>query len=555
MRTYLYAARAGLFLLTCTITFPSQAQTNRPATNPPINLLTEFRPIGGTANNLSNPGFNAIPGSPERHLAPMNFGPGPNNPLISGPNPRTISNVIAGGTGASGQNSDTPDPRASAWIYVFGQFVDHDLGLETSPTTNAAINIPIPPNDPTFAGPIIAMTRDKRSPTTNTIINTTAGYLDLSQLYGSTVAVAASLRNPDGTLKTSTNGRALSVSGDYFVAGDPRVMENPELTAVTILFMREHNRWVGLLRTQHPNWSGDQLYDMARAITVAEYQNVVYNEYLPVLIGSYLGPYRGYNARVNAQVSQEFTTAAFRVGHTEVSEEQSGVDNNGLETFSESLAQAFFNTATEDLSNGIDPLLRSLHGDFSEATDVYTVPTLRNLLFAGLVGGNIDQVDLIAIDIQRERDVGIGSLNQVRRALGLRPYASFAELTRDPVLQNQFQSLYGNIDNVDLFMGGQAESHVGGGVVGATFQKIIGDQFEALRTGDRFFWLNQGFDRNTAAMIAGTSLSDILLRNTDSTSLPARVFVVAPNTPVRPHRHHSTNINNHGRRGVPFILP
>ena len=62
-------------------------------------------------------------------------------------------------------------------------------------------------------------------------------------------------------------------------------MENPELTAATILFMREHNFWVRTLKNQHPNWSGDQLYKMAKAINTAEYQNIIYKQFLPVLIG------------------------------------------------------------------------------------------------------------------------------------------------------------------------------------------------------------------------------------------------------------------------------
>ena len=67
---------------------------------------------------------------------------------------------------------------------VFGQFVDHDLDLEETPTNSAPINIIVPPGDPVFAaGTSIAMTRDTRSPVTNTIVNTVAAYLDLSQLY------------------------------------------------------------------------------------------------------------------------------------------------------------------------------------------------------------------------------------------------------------------------------------------------------------------------------------------------------------------------------------
>jgi peroxidase len=89
---------------------------------------------------------------------------------------------------------------------------------------------------------------------------------------------------------------------------------------------------------------------------------------------------------------------------------------------------------------------------------VYTVAALRNLLFAGLVGGEIDEIDLIAIDIQRESDVGLGSLNQTRQALGLTPYHSFTDLTDDPVLAGNLKTVYRNVGSVDLFMGGLAET-------------------------------------------------------------------------------------------------
>jgi len=515
---------------------PTPAATADEVQGPQVTLLKEFRPIGGGGNNLVHPEFNATPGSAEIAMTPLNFAPGTQDGLVGGPNPRTVSNVIAGGTGANGQNAETDDPVASAWLYVFGQFLDHDISLESTPPTSPAINIVVPPNDPVFkAGTSIAMTRDTRSAATNTIINTTAGYLDLSQLYGSTQAVAASLRNSDGTLKSSANGQALTIDNGQFVTGDPRVMENPELTAVTTLFMREHNFWVGYLSAEHPDWTGDQLYNMAKAITTAEYQNITYTEYLPILIGNVLGPYHGYNPDINAQVTQEFSTAAFRVGHSQVSDTQEGLDNYGNVTFTESLAQAFFNTPEIDETNGINPLLRSIGADFAQATDVYTVGVLRNMLFAPLPGGDVDDMDLIAIDIQRERDAGLGTLNQTRKALGMKPYTSFAELTPDTVLQASFQSVYGTIDQVDLFMGGLAEAHAPGAVVGPTFQAIIAGQFSWLRTGDRFFWQNQGFDPQTSAMIASTRLSDIIVRNTDTTSIQPDVFIQAAAVHTKQH--------------------
>lgn len=540
MRTHPYVRAGYSAFIIAAAALPASvfaARASTPSVAPSIALLQSFRPIGGTGNNLDNANFNAIPGSPELNLAPMNFARGTTNGLINGPNPRTISNVISGGTGAQGQTDQSTDATASAWLYVWGQFVDHDLGLEATPLTTDAINITIPANDPAVpAGTVIAMTRTVRSPTTNTIVNTVAGYLDLSQLYGSTQAKADSLRNADGTLKASSDGRSLPIVGGAFESGDARVMENPELTATTTLFMREHNYWVGQLHAQHPDWSGDQLYNMARAITTAEYENIVYSEYLPMLIGPVLGPYNGYDSSQNAQISQEFSAAAFRVGHSQISETQEGVDNSGVTTFTQGLSQAFFNSPEMDMANGIDPLLRSLSLDFAQATDVYVVPTLRNLLTASLVGGGVDLIDLIAIDIQRERDVGVGSLNQVRSALGLAPYRSFAALTSDRALQTQLKAVYGSIDQVDLFIGGLAEAHASDAAVGPTFQRIIGDQFSALRAGDRFFWLNQGFDPDTTDMIANTKLADIILRNTDTTAMQAHVFVQG-SPPATPGSH------------------
>ena len=59
--------------------------------SPQINLLEEFRPIGGSGNNRENPDLDVVPGSPEIALAPLNFAPGTDDGLVNGPNPRTIS--------------------------------------------------------------------------------------------------------------------------------------------------------------------------------------------------------------------------------------------------------------------------------------------------------------------------------------------------------------------------------------------------------------------------------------------------------------------------------
>ena len=78
---------------------------------------------------------------------------------------------------------------------------------------------------------------------------------------------------------------------------------------------------MGRLHADHPGLTGDQLYNAARAITTAEYQNIVYREFVPTIVGQ-LKPYNGYKAKVSTQISEEFATAAYRFGHSTVSGEQ-----------------------------------------------------------------------------------------------------------------------------------------------------------------------------------------------------------------------------------------
>ena len=68
-------------------------------------------------------------------------------------------------------------------------------------------------------------------------LNFTTGWLDASMVYGSDAATAASLRLPDGHMRTSA-GDNLPIVDGVFAAGDPRAAENFALTALHTLFVR-----------------------------------------------------------------------------------------------------------------------------------------------------------------------------------------------------------------------------------------------------------------------------------------------------------------------------
>ena len=67
--------------------------------------------------------------------------------------------------------------------------------------------------------------------------------------------------------------------------GDVRANEQLNLLVLHTVWMREHNRIARSLRAVNPRWSDERLFQEARRITIAEYQHVVYKEWLPIILG------------------------------------------------------------------------------------------------------------------------------------------------------------------------------------------------------------------------------------------------------------------------------
>jgi hypothetical protein len=132
-------------------------------------------------------------------------------------------------------------------------------------------------------------------------------------------------------------------------------------------------------------------------------------------------------------------------------------------------------------------------------------------------------MDLASLNIQRGRDHGLADYNTTRAAYGLPRVTSFAQITSDTALQTELQSLYGTVNNIDLWVGVLAENHLPGGSLGPLGTRILVDQFTRLRDGDRF-WYERQFTGDQFKAVRNTHLSDVIRRNTGLTNLQANAF-------------------------------
>jgi peroxidase len=502
----------------------------------------EFRAIDGDGNNSFFPELGAA-GTPLARSMDTDYGDGISS-MAGGerPSPREISNTVCA------QSGSIPNAAgASDMLWQWGQFVDHDIDLTPEAEPSESAPIPVPTGDPFFdplstGTAVIGLNRSSYDPDSGYAghprqqMNHITAWIDASNVYGSDDDRASALRKRNGRMRTSSgdllpfNTAGFPNAGgnapSLFLAGDVRANEQAALTAMHTLFMREHNFWADQIATWFPEAGGDLVYQLARLIVGAEVQVITYKEFLPALLGrDAISPYEGYDPAVDASIGNEFSTAAYRFGHSMLSPTLLRLDES-LEEVPEghlALRDAFFAPQRITDEGGIAPLLRGLTQQQAEEVDPFVVDDVRNFLFGPPGSGGFD---LAALNIQRGRDHGLPSYNEARVARGLAAVTSFEEISSDPEIQTRLEAAYGDVDQIDMWVGGLAEDHVPGALVGPLVYSILVDQFERLRDGDRL-WYRRTLGPTMTDLVEGMRLSDIIRRNTEiGFEIPDDVFHV-----------------------------
>ncbi|XP_071176932.1 peroxidasin-like isoform X1 [Mytilus edulis] len=539
----------------------------------------KYRTLDGTCNNLQNPTWGSSVTGFKRLLPPI-YENGFNTPVgwtqsklyngIHLPSPRLVSSLLMS------TDHVTEDEKYTHMLMQWGQFADHDMDLtpqsisyaqfsdgrrcnETCDKSYPCYPIPVPRSDNRITShACLGFTRSSalcNSGSTSIFyktfapreqLNVITAFIDGSSVYGSSDFEAQRLRESTGLMRVgvlSTGGKRLlpfDNSGflhhldcqvepnkkrvPCFRAGDPRANEQIALTAMHTLFMRYHNHLVSRFSLLNPHWDGNMLYHETRKVMGAIMQHITYHQWLPKIIGESgmkkLGLYRLYDPNVNPSIANEFATAAFRFGHSliqpiilRLNESFQPIPEGNLP-----LHQAFFSPHRIIEEGGIDPILRGLVAFSAKKRmpDEMMNSELTEKLFSL---ANVVGQDLASLNIQRGRDHALPFYNEYRKLCGLQEANVFSDLRNEisPRVLSKLQDLYNHPGNIDLFVGGMAETPLEGAKVGPTFMCIIVDQFKRLRDGDRFWYENPGvFTVDQLSAIKQMTLSSVLCDGGDN---------------------------------------
>lgn len=537
-----------------------------------------YRTANGTCNNMWKPEEYGVAMRPfRRHLNP-NYEDGIGSPrkCVNGQELPTAREVSLGVHRPSYQT----DPHFTVMLAVWGQFLDHDItataavqGQDGQPIECCGLNdtekhpdcypVALSSGDPYFDKYNMTCMNFVRSAAAATghlgprqQLNQATSFIDGSVVYGASDDKINLLRSQtDGLLrmfntpdnrtllpvstdpKDGCNQLAQNLKGRYcFESGDERANENLHLTSMHLIWARQHNHLAQRLQTVNPHWDDEKLFQEGRKILGAQMQQIHYNEFLPVLLGTNYSQETGissdldtdedtYDPEVNPNIANGFASAAFRFAHTllpglfKLTGNKS--DSAGME-----LHKLLFNPYSLWENKGVDDALGSAINTQLGKSDPFFTTELTEKLFQSRVQEKKPKagLDLVSLNIQRGRDHGLPTYPEWRIHCGFPAITEWEDMrgvVDDGSLQ-RMREIYTEPADVDVYTGGLSEPPEGDAILGPLLQCLITDQFVRMKKGDSFWYeRTKGVQRFTGAQlkqIRGTTLASVLCRNSDDVS-------------------------------------
>nr|XP_039267420.1 dual oxidase 1-like isoform X1 [Styela clava] len=472
------------------------------------------------------------------------------------PNSRRISDAFR-----SVEDGVLSTSRQSVMLPFFAQMIVDDI-VDTRrvacPAEYLNIRVPNTTNNDEKIMPVYRSKFDKKSGSSvnspRNLANEATSWLDGSTIYGPSQSWSEHLREfRRGRLNSQGNTTEFPTfnynkiplinptldrsqhpmkrnPAELLSFGNPRGNENVFLMAVGIIWFRYHNFLAQRFASENPGWPDEKVFENARRWTVATYQNIALYEMLPALVENFTVPaYEGYNSLLDPAITAEFSAAAMRIGHSMIPAGVSlrrrncSVVNPLPAEYMMSagepalrLCNTYWQLQGAITKHGIDDIIRGLISQTAERADHMIVDDLRDFLYGPL---KRSRMDLLALTIERGRDAGLASYNNVRRSLGLSEIRSFSQFTGVPdlVLASITEVYRNNTNLLEVYVGGILESAANNNGADSLFGRIIIEQMVRLRNSDRYWFENveEGyFSRNNISEIRNTTFRDVIIATT-----------------------------------------
>lgn len=519
--------------------------------------VTHFRTADGTWNNLADPKEGAAGTRFARNVADPAIRPADATALLS-PNPRLVSRVLLTRKQPM-QEVPFLNLLAASWI----QFQTHDWINHGETVDDDRIEIPLDDDDPARAAyqqDTMVVGRTQTDPTHQargeharvTYVNEVTHWWDGSQLYGSDQATQDRLRSGvNGKLRLEPDGR-LPLGADH--VEDTGFVRNwwVGLSMLHTLFAREHNAICDHLWDHHPDWDDDRLFNVARLINAAVMAKIHSIEWTPAILPNPVldlalnSNWYGILTYTFRRGRARKTVAEFNVSNPELG----GLVGNALNkhgspfALSEEFAEVYrlHSLLPEELvirqrPNGFVveevPLVESRQAGSPKLTARVGMADLfysfGNQHPGQLVLNNFPRfmqemsvpgnplLDMGAVDLLRARERGVPRYNEFRRQLGLNPIGSFTDLTDDTDVVGKLETLYEDVEQLDLLIGTLAEKYrpTGFGFGETMFQIFILNASRRLQA-DRFYtdcYCEEVYTREGMAWVDDASFKKVILRH------------------------------------------
>ena len=327
-------------------------------------------------------------------------------------------------------------------------------------------------------------------------------------------------------------------------------------------------------------WDPDKMFNATKLIVEMEYQHAAVDQYARTITPR-IQEFVGYSSGVDSTITLEYAQVAFRFGHSTIRETIDTIDPTGwfkgaVTHFA--LEKAFLAPETF-AQEGAAAIVLGLSRQQMNEVDEFITPALNQ----GLLG---QPLDLAAINIARGRDMGIPTLNDFREAISLARYISWSDfgsnmihpeslvnfiaaysfgggdagvakaaaivglfdgtitegstaalgitlsdavafMSNNATVDAELNVARDGFNHIDSWMGGLAEAHVPGGILGETFDAVFVAQIQSLMDGDRFYYLYRLFGTQIAEEVNNGQFKDLVERNTGLEHLNGSIFAYA----------------------------